>query len=849
MRKFRFLASALAVTGTLAISGPVAAQYSAQPAGQPYQPQMAPTPTPDADALADAMRRLASDPRDVTALITAGELSLKVGDASGAAALFKRAEQVDPMNGRIKAGMARILVTQERPGEALRYFDQAVGYGLDPRSFAGDRGLAYDLIGQQERAQRDYRLALKGAGSDGSGDEVHRRYALSLAISGNQLGAFEQLEPLTRRNDRAAWRARAFVLAMTGDVPGANRIAQAMMPPAMAGALAPFFTRLPTLAPTDKAFAVHFGEVTPTPQRLADARLTPVLVALGPDPDARPTAIVVPSPPPQDPRARRGRRRSTPARVEVASAAPRPAAPVPTTTPAPGFGTAGQSPTDPVRTPATTAPVRTAASAPPTATTPVPQPLRPAPAPTQFARADVDPIQKATLADYERVQRVNEARARQSERAAQIAATKAASTPATQVAAIPSAPTTSSVAMTPPGTQPAPSAITVAAVPPSATPAAPTTAAPVGTQVAASIPSTTPPTTQLASTPAPAPAPIATPPSASPTSTAVPATQLAAAPPPATAISPSPSSTPTLLAANEDSILARIVQGLTIPGAELGVAAPPQPAPAAPAPVVAANVEPRPAPPPPASPPPPAVREAVARESVAKPPVVVATRATTRATTKAAPESATRTRSTPVEVADAAPTRRGARSRDTAAEEPLAPATRSGRRGAATRVAAADEPETPRTRSGRRTDTRTAARDEAEDAAPTRGKRGVRAVAAKDDDAAPAKGKGRGTRTAAADRKAEKPAGEPSRIWVQVAGGANEGDLGKAYNAVQSRTPALKGRAAYSTPLRATNRVVTGPFKTDAEARAFVNQLAKQGVSAFPFTSDKGQKMTKIPPK
>ncbi|WP_210133836.1 hypothetical protein, partial [Escherichia coli] len=56
--------------------------------------QMAPRPTPDADALADAMRRLGANPRDLSSLITAGELSLKLGDVNAAASLFKRAENV-----------------------------------------------------------------------------------------------------------------------------------------------------------------------------------------------------------------------------------------------------------------------------------------------------------------------------------------------------------------------------------------------------------------------------------------------------------------------------------------------------------------------------------------------------------------------------------------------------------------------------------------------------------------------------------------------------------------------------------------------------------------------------------
>ena len=90
---------------------------------------------------------------------------------------------------------------------------------------------------------------------------------------------------------------------------------------------------------------------------------------------------------------------------------------------------------------------------------------------------------------------------------------------------------------------------------------------------------------------------------------------------------------------------------------------------------------------------------------------------------------------------------------------------------------------------------------------------------------------------------------DPARIWVQVAGGANKDDLPKAWAAAQNKAAALKGKSAYTTPLRLTNRVVTGPFKTEQEAREFVNTLFKQGISAFPFTSEEGQKMTRLPAK
>ncbi len=99
---------------------------------------------------------------------------------------------------------------------------------------------------------------------------------------------------------------------------------------------------------------------------------------------------------------------------------------------------------------------------------------------------------------------------------------------------------------------------------------------------------------------------------------------------------------------------------------------------------------------------------------------------------------------------------------------------------------------------------------------------------------------------AAAEQRAIEKA-DPVRIWVQVAGGATESDLAKAWKQTSAKAPeAFKGRSGWTTPLRATNRVLTGPFKTEVEARAFVNKLSKEGVSAFTFTSTAGQKIAKL---
>ncbi|VXC40057.1 SPOR domain-containing protein [Sphingomonas sp. 8AM] len=629
------------------------------------------TPNPDADRLADVVRRLGSAPRDLSALIEAGDLSFALGDATAAAALYKRAEAVDPNDGRVKAGIARILVNGERPGEALRYFEQAQRHGAPMPQYADDRGLAYDLIGEQERAQQDYRLALAQSGREAAkDDEIRRRYALSLGISGRQEEALAQIEPLLRRQDRGAWRARAFILAMNGDVSGANKIASSMMPRGMAGGLAAFFQRLPTLSPVDRAFAVHFGEVAPTAARLADARMVPPMTPLVGTPARTQVASVAPTvqplSAPQRKLSRSEQRRRDRAEAQLAAANRR--APVPTQTPIPTQTSA------PVVAAITPRSIPTPAPAPQVARTPIatpqPQPQPQTPTPAPVAVAQTQPLPTRTLA------------------------------PAPQLAA---------ANITPP--QPA---VTHRAPP------------------------------------------------------------LRVSPP----------------RISEDSILARIVAGISVPAAELGVAPMPGaqrvPVVAPPAPAAATLDEAAQT----------AERNAAADEQ--KRPKLAAAKRLSQKAIAAAEE--------PEEKPAAKPPGRAARAKELVAEK--------GRK----QVAAEDNAEKPA-------------------AKPVDRKARSRELAAE-----------KVKKEAAAKEAAEKKAAraEPERIWVQVASGANEGDLPKAWKNAQGKADALAGKRAYSVSNRATNRLVTGPYKTEAEARAMVNTLKKQGLSAFTFTSEAGQKLTKL---
>lgn len=211
--------------------------------------------TPDV-ALARHLRTLAESPRNGNALRGAGEAALALSDPQTALTFFARAEEVTPRDGRVKAGMGSAFVLLEQPAAALRFFAEAKSMGILERTFAGDRGLAYDLTGDPRRAQADYRMALDYR----EDPEIRQRLALSLAITGDREGALETIDDLLRKQDRGAWRTRAFILALTGDTAGATEATRAVLP-AQASALQPFFARLPWLTPAERAMAVHFGRI------------------------------------------------------------------------------------------------------------------------------------------------------------------------------------------------------------------------------------------------------------------------------------------------------------------------------------------------------------------------------------------------------------------------------------------------------------------------------------------------------------------------------------------------------------------------------------------------------------
>lgn len=107
----------------------------------------------------------------------------------------------------------------------------------------------------------------------------------------------------------------------------------------------------------------------------------------------------------------------------------------------------------------------------------------------------------------------------------------------------------------------------------------------------------------------------------------------------------------------------------------------------------------------------------------------------------------------------------------------------------------------------------------------------------------------------AQEKQAEKPKKpepkkpqHPSRIWVQVATGRDKNALAFDWRRMNRQQAELfKGRTPYVTAWGQTNRLLTGPFPTDAAARDYLKKLKAAELDSFAFTSAEGQVVDALP--
>ena len=246
------LLAATALTAATVPAFPAHAQSGDAPVSREV---VQPLPSPDVQRLNRALKRLATNSRDLGALIDAGNAALALNDLDASMGFFGRAQELSPSNADAKMGMAAIFLRSERPVEALRLFSEAEKSGASPSAVLPERGLAYDLVGNGYEAQASYRAALARENND----EITRRLALSQAIAGDRAGFEATLRPLLDKRDYAAYRTRAFGLAILGDAKEARAITDAVMPKDLASRIAPYLDYMPRLTKAQQAAAANLG--------------------------------------------------------------------------------------------------------------------------------------------------------------------------------------------------------------------------------------------------------------------------------------------------------------------------------------------------------------------------------------------------------------------------------------------------------------------------------------------------------------------------------------------------------------------------------------------------------------
>lgn len=244
-----------AIATALTVLPPGQAIAQGNDVAQISEPVVQAIPGVESMRLNAALAQLGRDPRDVMALLAAGQAALDVGDTDAGLGFFKRADALAPNNPRVKAGLASAYVRKEDPFSAIPLFQAAEQAGpIDP-ALLSECGLAFDLVGDSAKAQQFYRQSLALARSD----ETTRRLALSQAIAGDKRGMETTLSPLLAKQDKAAWRTRAFGFAILGQADEAEAIARSTMPAEMAGAIAPYLRYMPKLTEAQQAAAANFG--------------------------------------------------------------------------------------------------------------------------------------------------------------------------------------------------------------------------------------------------------------------------------------------------------------------------------------------------------------------------------------------------------------------------------------------------------------------------------------------------------------------------------------------------------------------------------------------------------------
>lgn len=156
----------------------------------------------------------------------------KIGSSEEAATVMQKAVSQFPTNAGVNLEYGKVLVESDRAFEAVRYLETAVQANPNDWSALSAYGVAFDQIGEHGQARRIYDRAL--AMSPGQMSVLNNK-GLSYALEGDLYKAKKILRQAVSGGGDARMRQNlALVLAISGDLREAERLARSDLPPIVA---------------------------------------------------------------------------------------------------------------------------------------------------------------------------------------------------------------------------------------------------------------------------------------------------------------------------------------------------------------------------------------------------------------------------------------------------------------------------------------------------------------------------------------------------------------------------------------------------------------------------------------
>lgn len=134
-------------------------------------------------------RAHAENPEMIGPLIGLGKSYVQVGAQAQAAEAFRTAIKIDSESAEARRGLGNVLIALNKPRLAVDHLNESSKIVPDARTFNG-LGVAHDMLGEHEQAQKFYRRGLKLQPGD---RRLQGNIGLSLVLTGSYEQAIEYL--------------------------------------------------------------------------------------------------------------------------------------------------------------------------------------------------------------------------------------------------------------------------------------------------------------------------------------------------------------------------------------------------------------------------------------------------------------------------------------------------------------------------------------------------------------------------------------------------------------------------------------------------------------------------------